>query len=312
MTAPEDSTRKGSFQLGTAMGQPESISRGVVGRDDPLARLDFSLQLAAELADLGGEAHRVVVEADLVDEQHVPARDGSGDRGPEAVEPLQDLPPGVHQPDGFFQFVGGDGIAGDLLHPGHEAPHFRLPQVPVAGLLHLGDLHDIHRRIVGENFVGLFLAVAGSLPHHQVTGLDEGAQPGQFEAHEGFDQGTGVPGEDFLGRAGADLRPGAQPHAHRPRGQDHFLRHKDTEGADDFPPLGLGLLQFPDAQAMHLGEHEVQVFHALEAAFLGQVDIPVKFAQHLEQPFVGRQIQVQLFPHVVIRRRHHIPLVICM
>ena len=81
--------------------------------------------------------------------------------------------------------------------------------------------------------------------------------------------------------------PRAQPHAHGVRGQDQLLRHKNTESADDFSALGLGLLQFLDAQAVDLGEHKVQVFHALEAAFLAQVDIPVKFPQDLEQPLVG-------------------------
>ena len=199
-----------------------------------------------------------------------------------------------------FSLARGDRIAGDLLDFGLEPQDLRLPQVPVAGLLHLGDFHDIDRGVVGKDFVGLFLAVAGGFPHHQVAGFDVGAEPGHLEAHKGFDQGAGVAGQNLLRRLLADFRPGAQAHLDGVRGQDQLLRHKDAEGADDFPALGLGLLQFLDAQAVDLGQDEIQVFHALEPAGLAQVDVAVKFAQDLEQPGMGVQVQVQFFPHLIV------------
>ena len=67
-----------------------------------------------------------------------------------------------------------------------------------------------------------------------------------------------------------------------------------------FLPLGLGLLEFLDAQAVDFGEDEIQVFHALEAAVLAQVDVSVKLAQDLQQPLMGLQVQVQFFPHFII------------
>ena len=69
-------------------------------------------------------------------------------------------------------------------------------------------------------------------------------------------------------------------------------------------PWALAVLQFLDAQAVDLGEDEIQVFHALEAAFLGQVDVSVKLAQDLQEPLMGRQVQVQFLPHFIIRGRH--------
>ncbi len=91
-------------------------------------------------------------------------------------------------------------------------------------------------------------------------------------------------------------------------GQDQLFRHKDAEGADHFPALGLGILQFLDAQAVDLGQDKIQIFHALEAAVLGQIDVTVKFAQDLEQPLMGRQVQVEFFPHVIVGCRHSIDL----
>ena len=85
MTAPEDSTTKGSFQLGTAMGQPESMSRGVPAGATPSPALTLLFQFVAEFPDLGGKADRVVIEADLVDEQRVPPGNGGGGRRPERL-----------------------------------------------------------------------------------------------------------------------------------------------------------------------------------------------------------------------------------
>ncbi len=260
------------------------------------------LHLIAELADLAGEAHRVVIEADLVDEERVPAGDGGGHEGPEAVEALQYPAPGVGQADGLFEFGGGDLFAGDPLDFIPEAQDFRLPQLPVAGLLHLGDFHDIDRGVLVEDFVGLLLAVAGGFAHHQVAGFDEGAEAGQLKAHEGFDQGAGVAGQDLFGGLLADFGAGAEAHVNGVGGQDQFLRHEDAEGADHLAALGLGVLQFLDAQAVHFGEDEVQVFHALEAAGLAQIDVPVKFTQDRQKPLVGLQVQVQAFPHGVVSR----------
>jgi len=49
MMAPEDSTTKGSFQLGTAMGQPDSMSRGVPAGATPWpAKIRCSSSLASE------------------------------------------------------------------------------------------------------------------------------------------------------------------------------------------------------------------------------------------------------------------------
>ncbi len=69
-------------------------------------------------------------------------------------------------------------------------------------------------------------------------------------------------------------------------------------------PLGLGLLDLLDAQAVDLGEDKIEVFHALEAAFLGQVNVPVKLSQDLQQPLMGREVQVQFLPHVVVWGGH--------
>ena len=125
---------------------------------------------------------------------------------------------------------------------------------------------------------------------------------GQLKAHEGFDQGAGVAGQDLFGGLLADFGAGAEADVNGVGGQDQLLRHKDAEGAHHLPALGLGVLQFLDAQAVHFGEDEVQVFHALEAAGLAQVDVSVKFTQDRQQPLVGLQVQVQTFPHGVVSR----------
>ncbi len=85
---------------------------------------------------------------------------------------------------------------------------------------------------------------------------------------------------------------------------DQFFRYKDAEGADHFTALGLGILQFLNAQAVDLRQDKIQIFHALEAAFLGQIDVTVKFPQDLEQPLMGRQVEVEFFPHVIVRCCH--------
>ena len=68
-------------------------------------RLDPLFQFVAELVDLPGEADRIVIEADLVDEQHVPPGDGDGGRSPELIEPLQGPPAVIDKFDGRLSFA---------------------------------------------------------------------------------------------------------------------------------------------------------------------------------------------------------------
>jgi hypothetical protein len=59
---------------------------------------------------------------------------------------------------------------------------------------------------------------------------------------------------------------------------------------------------------MHLREHEVEIFRPPQTVFLGQVDVPVKFAKDLKQGIMGIQVEVQLFPHLRVRRIGHATL----
>jgi hypothetical protein len=59
-----------------------------------------------------------------------------------------------------------------------------------------------------------------------------------------------------------------------------------------------------------LGEHEVQIFRALKAALLGQIDVAVKFSQDLEQGVVRRQVQIKILPHFLVRGIGHVDLLV--
>jgi hypothetical protein len=98
----------------------------------------------------------------------------------------------------------------------------------------------------------------------------------------------------------------AQADLHGVQGQGQLLGHENAEGADDLAPLGLGVLQFLDAQPVHFGQDEVQVFHPFESPLLAHVDVAVKFSEHAQKAVMGRDVQIQIFPHFPISfLRHH-------
>ena len=100
------------FPVGHGHGAAGQHKPGGIRRGHALARLDFLLQLVAEFPDLLGKPDRVVVEADLVDEQGVPPGNGGRRHRPEPVEALQHRPPGIHQLDGLLEPGGGNRITG--------------------------------------------------------------------------------------------------------------------------------------------------------------------------------------------------------
>ena len=269
------------------MGQPESIRRGV-SRHDALSGFHTLFQFIAELPDAFGEAHGIIIEADLVDRAAHRGRRWGRDGGAEAIEPLEHAPTAIHQSDGFLEGRRSNGLSGHFLDLVFEAKDFRLPQFAVARLLHLRDFHDVDRGIIAEDLVGLLLAVAGRFPHHQIAGFDVGAEARQLETDEGFDQGAGISGQDLLGGLFSGFRPGAKPHLNRIYRQHDFLGDKHAEGADDFLSGSFGVLQFLDPEAVHFGEHEVEVFHPAKPPRLAQVNITVEFSQDLKQPGMGR------------------------
>jgi hypothetical protein len=286
------------------MGQPESMTRGASAGSHAFAGLDALFELVAEGVHGAGEADGVVVEADLVDEQHVAAGDGRGHGGAQPVQALQGAAAGVDGLHGRGEVLDRDLLSGQLFKLPHVAKHLCLPQGPGRFRLGLGHLHDVHGRVLGKGLVGLLLAVAGGLADDEVAGLGVGAQAGQLEADEGLDQRAGVARHQRLGLLAARVGPGAQADLHGVHGQGQLLGHEDAEGADDLAPLGLGVLQFLDAQAVHLGQDEIEVLHAFEAALLAHVDVAVELAQHGQEAVMGGQVQIQILPHFAVCFAH--------
>jgi hypothetical protein len=287
------------------MGQPESMSRARPW-GPRLRRLDALFELVAQGVYGCGETDRIIVEADLIDEQHVAAGDGRGHGGAQPVQALQGAAAGVDGLDGLGQLFGGDFLAGQVLEPGHVAQHLLFPQGAGGGGLGLRHLHDVHGRVLGKGLVGLFLAVTGGFSDDEIAGFGVRTQPGQLEADEGLDQGAGVARHQGFGRFLARVGSGAQADLHGVQGQGQLLGHEDAEGADDLAALGLGVLQFLDAQAVHFGQDEIEVFHAFEPPLLAHVDVAVKFSQHAQKAVMGGDVQIQIFPHFPISfLRHH-------
>ncbi len=62
-------------------------------------------------------------------------------------------------------------------------------------------------------------------------------------------------------------------------------------------PVGLGVHQLLDAQAVDLAHHEVEVAHALGAVLLGQEGVGVGLTEDAEQRVVLLEVEAQLGPH---------------
>ena len=66
---------------------------------------DALLQFIAEFADAVGEAHGIIIEADLVGEQHIAAGNRNGMCGAELIEALQHTPAVIHKSNCFLEFL---------------------------------------------------------------------------------------------------------------------------------------------------------------------------------------------------------------
>jgi hypothetical protein len=231
---------------------PVGHDHGAAGQEQPgrsrrgHARLggDARLDLVAQLVDLGGEPHRIVVEADLVHEQGVAAGNGGRLGRAQLGQALQGLALGIDESDGLGQAPGGDGVAGEGFQGLLVADEFGPEEFPVVGRLALGHFHDVHGGVGGKGLVGLFLAVAGRLADDEVAGFDVGAKPGQLEADEGLDEVAGIAGQDGFGLFRAGLGPGAQADLDGPGGQGQLLGHEHAKGAHDLGP-GISLMRRP-------------------------------------------------------------------
>jgi hypothetical protein len=72
--------------------------------------------------------------------------------------------------------------------------------------------------------------------------------------------------------------------------QHNLLRDEHAKTAHHLVALRLGVLKLLDPQAMHLGQHEVKVFHAPQAARLAEINISVELAEDLQQSRVSIQV----------------------
>lgn len=136
--------------------------------------------------------------------------------------------------------------------------------------LDVGNIHDVHGLLRAEELVGLLLAVAGVLAHHQVARLDVGADAPQLEAVEALDERTGVVGDVLLHLVRGPVGAGAESHRDASGGHDDFLGHVEAERTHDLCG-GTGLLlveHLLDAPGVDVGDHVVEVVGARRAVLL--------------------------------------------
>ena len=271
---------------------------GPLGRH-ALAGLDTLLALSRHIVDGSGQTRRVVHKGGLNGQQAVETADGrrvGSARGCEALQGATLLIDGV---DGGLQTLGRNldatlflDLVGELLDlglPGHER---RL-------VVYVGNIHDVHVLLRGKELVGLLLAVAGVLAHHQVARLNVGADLAQLKAGKALDERAGVARQVLLDLIGCPVGTRAQTHGDTVAGKYDLLGHVDAERADDLGGLaGLLLVEhLLNTAAVDVGGDKIQVGSGLGAIVLRQEHIPVHLAHGAQQHVVVGKIHAEALPH---------------
>ena len=151
----------------------------------------------------------------------------------------------------------------------------------------------------GKELVGLFLAVAGVLTHHQVTRLNVGADLAQLKAGKALDERTGVARQVLLDLVRCPVGTRAQAHRDAIAGKHDLLGHVDAERTDDLGGLaGLLLVEhLLNTAAVDVGGDKIQVGRRLGAIVLRQEHIAVHLAHGAQQHVVVGKIHAEAFPH---------------
>ena len=271
---------------------------GPLGRH-ALAGLDTLLALSRHIVNGSGQTRRVVHKGCLHGQQAIETADrrrvGSA-RGSEALQGATLLIDGA---DGGLQtlrrnldvtlFLDLGGELLDLGLPGHER---RL-------VVYVGNIHDVHVLLRGKELVGLFLAVAGVLTHHQVTRLNVGANLAQLKAGKALDKRTGVARQVLLNLVRCPVGTRAQTHRDTVAGEHDLLGYVDAEAANNLGGLaGLLLVEhLLNTAAVDVGGDKIQVGRGLGAIVLRQEHIAVHLAHGAQQHVVVGKIHAETLPH---------------
>ena len=151
----------------------------------------------------------------------------------------------------------------------------------------------------GKELVGLLLAIAGVLAHHQVARLDVRADLAQLKAGKALDERAGVARQMLLDLVGCPVGTRAQAHGDTVAGKYDLLGHVDAERTDNLGGLaGLLLVEhLLNTAAVDVGGHKVQVGRGLGAIVLRQEHIAVHLAHGAQQHVVVGKIHAEALPH---------------
>ena len=271
---------------------------GPLGRH-ALAGLDALLALSRHIVNGSGQTRRVIHKGGLNGQQAVETADGRRIGSAGRSQALQGTAFLVDGMDGSLQTLGRNRDAAlfldlssklfDLGFPGHER---RL-------VVYVGNIHDVHVLLRGKELVGLLLAIAGVLAHHQVARLNVGADLAQLKAGKALDERAGVARQMLLDLVGRPVGTRAQAHRNAVTGKYDLLGHVDAERTDDLGGLaGLLLVEhLLNTAAVDVGGDKIQVGRGLGAIVLRQEHIAVHLAHGAQQHVVVGKIHAEALPH---------------
>ena len=165
--------------------------------------------------------------------------------------------------------------------------------------MYIGNIHDVHVLLRCKELVGLLLAIAGVLAHHQVTRLNVGANLAQLKAGKALDERAGIARQVLLDLIGCPIGTRAQTHGDTVAGEHNFLGHVDAERTDDLGGLaGLLLVEhLLNTAAVDVGGDKIQVGRGLGAIVLRQEHVAVHLAHGTQQHVVIGKIHAEALPH---------------
>lgn len=152
---------------------------------------------------------------------------------------------------------------------------------------------------VAKKLVGLLLAIAGVLAHHQVTRLNVGADLAQLKAGKALDERTGVARQVLLDLVGCPVGTRAQAHGNAVTGKYDLLGHVHAKAANNLGGLaGLLLVEhLLNTAAVDVGGDKIQVGRGLGAIVLRQEHIAVHLTHGAQQHVVVGKIHAEALPH---------------
>ena len=200
---------------------------------------------------------------------------------------------------GSLQALGRNLDAALVLDLGRELLDLGLPGHERRLVVHVGDIHDVHVLLRGKELVGLLLAIAGVLAHHQVARLNVGADLAQLKAGKALNERTGVARQMLLDLVGRPVGTRAQAHRNAVTGKYDLLGHVDAERTDDLGGLaGLLLVEhLLNTATVDVGGDKIQVGRGLGAIILRQEHIAVHLAHGAQQHVVVGKIHAEALPH---------------